>query len=218
LYSVFYRLNSGSLQLSSQELRKALHGGKLLDYLDDYIRNSQNFKKVFGEKIDRRMRDVELVLRFVAFERFYEDYKGDLKQFLDKTVIFYNENWDAELSRLNDDLVKFDQALELVFLVFGGNAFKKWNGEKYERTTNRAVFDVLTRYFVDPNIKKSVTENAPVIVEKFKALCITDQAFKDSIERTTKTPAATNTRYKLWGQQLAGVLGMKLDQENMRLI
>lgn len=218
LYSVFYRLNSGSLPLSSQELRKALHGGKLLDYVDEYIRASQHFKQIFGEKLDRRMRDVELVLRYVAFERFYDTYKGDLKKFLDNVVIFYNENWNAELQTLNDDLEKLSNALELAYLVFGGNVFRKWNGEKFERSTNRAVFDVITRYFADASIKNSVINNAAVVVEKFKELCSTDQSFKDAIERTTKTPAATNTRNKLWGQQLAGVLGMKLDQDNMRLI
>jgi hypothetical protein len=218
LYSVFYRLNSGSLPLSSQELRKALHGGKVLDYIDEYIRASQPFRQIFGEQLDRRMRDVELVLRYVTFERFYEKYKGDLKQFLDDAVIFYDKNWNAELQRLNTDLEKLDTALDLAYTVFGGNAFKKWNGEKFERATNRAVFDVISRYFSDPSVKESVTENNARIVEKFQQICAENQAFKDSIERTTKTPAATHTRYKLWGQQLADILGKKLDQDNMRLV
>ncbi len=52
LYSVFYRLNSGSLPLSPQELRKALHGGRLLEIIDDYISQSHPFKSIFGAKPD----------------------------------------------------------------------------------------------------------------------------------------------------------------------
>lgn len=218
LYTVFYRLNSGSLPLSSQELRKALHGGKLLDYIDEFIRASDPFKQIFGEKLDRRMRDVELVLRFVSFERFYEGYKGNLKEFLDYTVIYYDENWKNEIHSLDSDLNKFANALTLAKNIFGNNAFKKWNGTTYESRTNRAVFDVITRYFADPSINESVTIHKDQIVKDFEAICINNQAFKDAIERTTKTPSATFTRYKIWGQQLEGILGRKLDTQIMRLI
>ena len=37
LYAIFFRLNSGSLPLSPQELRKALIGGNLLDAIEKYL-------------------------------------------------------------------------------------------------------------------------------------------------------------------------------------
>ena len=37
LYATFFRLNSGSLPLSPQELRKALVGSNLLDAIDEYL-------------------------------------------------------------------------------------------------------------------------------------------------------------------------------------
>lgn len=217
LYAVFYRLNSGSLPLSSQELRKALHGGILLDYIDDYIYQSASFKAVFGHGLDRRMRDVELVLRFVAFERFYNRYAGDLKKFLDGVVVFYNEKWEYEKSALDSDLAKLDCAFDTALAVFGENLFRKWNGLKFERRINRAVFDTVARYFSDSACSAIFVENKERIVDAFKELCI-DEDFKSAIERTTKTPTATNTRYRKFGAVLASIVDKQLDGTNMRLV
>lgn len=218
LYTVFYRLNSGSLPLSPQELRKALHGGPLLDYLDEYIQQSEAFRSVFGDRLDPRMRDVEIALRFVAFDRFYNDYKGDLKAFLDNTVLIFNQAWDQEKPALDLSLARFDIALEVSRDVFGSNAFKKWNGNEYERRINRAIFDVITRYFSDQNLKHTVLAQRDAIVPCYENLCATDERFRNAIERTTKTPAATYARHLLWGQALAQVLGRALDEHTMRLV
>lgn len=218
LYTVFYRLNSGSMQLSPQELRKALHAGKLLDYLDDFVRDSTEFKSIFGSKIDPRMRDVELVLRFVAFDQSFTEYKGDLKAFLDQTVKFYDEAWDQRLPNLQECLVRFSTALRAAREIFGQATFKKWNGVDFERRTNRAVFDVVTRYFSDEQISERAKGQASGVVDAFKALCAQNEKFRNSVERTTKTPSATWTRHILWGQELAGVIDAKLDEKSMRLV
>ena len=218
LYTVFYRLNSGSLQLSPQELRKALHAGKFLDFLDDFVRDSIEFKTIFGDKLDPRMRDVELVLRFVAFDKSFGDYKGDLKVFLDETVKFYDASWDQTLPILENSLAHLSIALEAAHAVFGDKAFKKWNGQDFERRANRAVFDVVTRYFSDAKIAERAKAHSDAIVDAFKALCEQNENFRNSIERTTKTPSATWTRHFLWGEQLAGVIGAKLDEKSMRLV
>jgi hypothetical protein len=218
LYTVFYRLNSGSLQLSPQELRKALHAGKLLDFLDDFISSSVEFQAIFGGKIDPRMRDVELVLRFVAFDRFFGDYKGDLKAFLDAAVKYFDEAWNQRLPELQESLTDLTTALTAARDVFGSGAFKKWNGSSFERRINRAVFDVIARFFSDAQIADRAKAQAPKVVDLFKALCVQNENFRNAVERTTKTPSATWTRHTLWGEQLANVIGAKLDESEMRLV
>jgi Protein of unknown function DUF262 len=218
LYTVFYRLNSGSLPLSPQELRKALHGGILLDYIDDFIQGSDAFKSVFGYKPDPRMLDIELVLRSVAFDRFYEDYRGDLKRFLDDTVKFYDGDWATQRFVLDEILDRLSQSLILTSLVFGKDAFKKWNGLTFERRINRAIFDVISRFFADRSLFADAKAAKEEVVQRFKKLCEESDAFRDAIERTTKTPGATRTRHMLWGEQLAKTLGRKLDPQAMRLI
>lgn len=217
LYSVFYRLNSGSLPLSSQELRKALHGGKLLDYIDDYIKGSAPFITIFGATPDRRMRDVELVLRYVTFEQSYKDYAGNLKKFLDDSVIFYDKNWFNEKNTLDACLLRLDIALTTAVNVFDNNVFRKWNGDTYEKRTNRAIFDVITRFFGDSSISGLAVTHKASIINRFHQICL-DERFRDAIERTTKTPKAVNDRHSIWGKALAEIIGKNLDEENMRLI
>lgn len=218
LYTVFYRLNSGSLQLSPQELRRALHGGRLLDFLDEWIEHSTEFKSVFGNKIDPRMRDVELVLRFIAFDRFFSDYKGNLKEFLDHTVKHFDSDWDQRLGGLKESLARLTVALAASKEVFQAGTFKKWNGNEYERRINRAVFDVITRFFADASIAERAKARPVEVVAAFKALCSTNETFRNAIERTTKTPAATRSRHILWGQELSKIIGASLDETTMRLI
>jgi hypothetical protein len=87
LYSVFLRINTGSVQLSPQELRQALHPGSFSDFIDDVSVDWPGVKQLLKLKEpDFRMRDVELVLRYFAYRNFAAQYDGNLKKFLDSTT------------------------------------------------------------------------------------------------------------------------------------
>lgn len=93
LYTIFHRLNSGSLQLSPQELRQALHPGPFLTFAAKLSERSQALWTVLGLKgPDFRMRDVEFAVRFYAFQYHLHDYRGNLKQLLDDTCAELNKN------------------------------------------------------------------------------------------------------------------------------
>src|SRR6266436_10312195 len=84
LYLIFHRLNSESLPLSPQELRQALHPGPFLRFAAEYTQIPGGIHKALGiPKPDFRMRDVELFLRYVAFQYSLDTYTGNLKAFLD---------------------------------------------------------------------------------------------------------------------------------------
>ena len=71
LYSVFLRINTGSVQLSPQELRQALHPGSFSDFIDDVSVDHVGVKRLLKLRDpDFRMRDVELVLRYFAYRNF----------------------------------------------------------------------------------------------------------------------------------------------------
>ncbi|WP_175253358.1 DUF262 domain-containing protein [Pseudomonas sp. BMW13] len=216
LYAMFYRLNSGSLQLSPQELRKALVGGKLLDAIDEYIFHSDAFKSVFGEKLDKRMRDSELVLRFIAFDSDIEHYNGNLKHFLDEATKKYESNWSA----LSQDLIKkFDRlnlALETSYTIFGSNAFKKYSEKGYERRINRAIFDSVARSFSEPHVSQWAIENPQEVITLYEEVCL-DPDFRSAIEKTTKTREATFARIHLWGKKIADAMGAKYEEASARI-
>lgn len=214
LYIMFFRLNSGSLPLSPQELRKALIGGRLLERIETYIRDSGPFHSIFGNVPDKRMRDSELILRFVAFDKAFENYGGNLKEFLDETTRYFE---DAQHSgELEERLSRLDVALATAHKIFGSNVFKKWLGEGYERVINRAIFDSIVRFFADTEFAAKYIDNSNLVIEAYKDICLNPD-FKQSIERTTKSLPATRYRINSWGTKLANVIGMNYNAEKARI-
>ncbi|AEW73709.1 DUF262 domain-containing protein [Enterobacter ludwigii] len=217
LYAIFYRLNSGSLPLSPQELRKALIGGKLLDEIETYLTQSNQFHVLFGQSLDKRMRDSELVLRFIAYNKRVEEYRGNFKEFLDEIVEYYEKNWSNYQQEVVDALGSLNLALDTTIQIFAENSFKKWLGTRYERVINRAIFDCIARFFSDPNVSTKALQNTAAVEQAFQELCM-DQEYRDSVEKTPKTTSATHTRIDMWGQKLANVLGMNYDGNTRRIL
>lgn len=218
LYKTFFRLNSGSLPLSPQELRKTLIGGKLLESIENYLVNSKAFHTTFGDGLDKRMRDSELVLRFIAYDRALMDYRGDFKEFLDKTTTYYEESdWAAVEADVLAKFTRLDNALTAANAVFGKDCFKKWLGNKYERVINRAIFDCIARFFAEPVVAQAAIARSVDVVQCFKAVCL-ETEFKDAVEKTPKTTGATNSRIALWGERLSYTIGLAFDKDTLRIV
>ncbi|MGB7481356.1 MAG: DUF262 domain-containing protein [Burkholderiaceae bacterium] len=216
LYAIFFRLNSGSLPLSPQELRKALIGGNLLDAIEKYLLDSTSFKAIFGNVLDKRMRDSELVLRFLAFDMYLQDYQGDFKQHLDATAKYFESDWRSRETQATELFQRLDSALDMTYKIFGHDAFKKWLGDRYERVINRALFDCVARFFADPTVIQASAGKEASIVEAFKKLCL-DRDFREAVEKTTKSVHATFFRVDRWGQDLAACIGKTYDQKTRRI-
>lgn len=216
LYAIFFRLNSGSLPLSPQELRKALTGGNLIDHIEAYLVRSDEFKALFGLELDKRMRDSELVLRFIAFDRFLEGYDGNFKRFLDETTKYFESDWNNRVNEVNSSLDRLDTSLRTSRIIFGSNAFKKWIGGKYERVMNRAIFDCIARFFADQLVVDHSLVTQDSVEEAFKKICDVER-FKQAIERTTKSKDATFYRIDSWGESLAATIGRNYNSNSKRI-
>lgn len=120
LYSVFLRINTGSVQLSTQELRQALHPGPFTDYIDDFSTESVPLTSALNlSEPDFRMRDVELVLRYFAYKYFGSQYDGNLKRFLDLALKKLNGSWHVEAKQIREASLGLERALETTRTVFG---------------------------------------------------------------------------------------------------
>jgi Protein of unknown function DUF262. len=205
LYQVFLRLNTGSVQLSPQELRQALHPGRFLDYLDMCTDSSVALSDIFDGKVpDFRMRDVELLLRYFAFTFFLDHYAGNLKVFLDDTCKELNNDWinrEAEVQNMYDE---FEAAHSTIKTIFGRDAYHKWVSSKgeYENRFNRAVFDIMLFVFKNPGTRTILRSNGEGVVDLFKELCSEDSTFINAIERTTKSLESTSYRISAWARAL----------------
>lgn len=210
LYHVFLRLNTGSVPLSPQELRQALHPGPFVNFLEKKSTDSVPLREILKIKsADFRMRDSELLLRYFAFKNFLTSYKGDLKYFLDTTCKFYNDQWSSSEELIEQQYSDFVESHEVAKEIFGKNAYRKWTGQQYESRFNRAVFDVMILAFSELSVRELAVGRYREIEIAYKEVC-NDSAFLTSVESTTKSIEATVTRFALWYEKLNGLIGSNL--------
>ncbi len=211
LYHVFLRLNTGSVSLSPQELRQALHPGLFVTFLDLESSKSSSLREILkNTKADFRMRDAELLLRFIAYKNFLNAYSGSLKDFLDATCKRLNDEWHERELSIKSDVKALESAHQKTKEIFGKNSYRKWTGAGYENRFNRAIYDVMMLSFSDPSVRMVARGKAVEIEEAFKNLCTTDIDFKTSIETTTKSISATCARISIWNKTLNDVINTNL--------
>jgi hypothetical protein len=205
---MFLRLNTTSVPLSPQELRQALFPGPFVDYIDDRAVHSDALRGMLSNKEpDFRMRDIELLLRYLSFHYFLEDYAGDLRAFLDSTCKKLNDKWISKQQSIEGSIDEFEKSIIESALIFGeGNVGRKWTGDNFERRLNRAVLDVITFYFSDPEIRKTALSHGDLVLWKFKDICTSNKDFRSAIESTTKSLTATYDRLSIWGEALSDIL------------
>jgi hypothetical protein len=215
LYKIFLRLNVESTPLSPQELRQALHPGYFINFLDDQSVKSQALRKIFKSKNpDFRMRDVELLLRYVAFHYFLPEYRGNLKAFLDMTCEVLNKDWEKRASDIKDTVSQFENAVQTTINIFGEkNVSRLWlsRSNTYRSQFNRAILDVMVFYFSDETIRQAAEKNKAAVEDAFKDLCSSNSSFREAIEGTTKNIRETHTRLSLWGRALLDVLDVEFN-------
>ncbi|MCI0690957.1 DUF262 domain-containing protein [candidate division KSB1 bacterium] len=123
-FTIFYRINTGGLFLTAQEIRHALFQGASTRLLKE-LAESPEFKSATTNSINtKRMDDRECVLRFLAFHLTpYTQYKKpDLDGFLSDAMQFINELNPQRLSELKDI---FLETMRKARAVFGSYAFRK---------------------------------------------------------------------------------------------
>jgi hypothetical protein len=210
LYTVFLRLNTGSLPLSPQELRQALNPGPFTKFVDQFSIDSQLMRMIFGPKPDYRMRDVELVVRYFAFKFFLEKYTGNLKDFLDRACLELNERWKNEEEYIREQSEELNKAIDLSYQIFNANAFTKYDSNDFSLSFNRQVFDMMVYYFSFPEIRNAANGKETKIKECFIDICKNDIDFRRSIESSTKDTSAIIKRFSEWGKGLMKVLELKI--------
>ena len=86
-FEIFERLNTGSVALNDQELRNCVYRGPYNELLKE-MSCDHDFMYILGiMEPERRMRDVELVLRFSAFyHSTYLKYQSPMRRFLNRDM------------------------------------------------------------------------------------------------------------------------------------
>lgn len=212
LYEVFLRINTGSVQLSPQELRQALHPGPFSHFVGEASADSVELQRALGLKApDFRMRDAELLLRYIAYRNFMSEYNGNLKHFLDETTRRLNADWKTRESDVYDQYHQMNEAFRFARDTFSEKHYlRKWNGNDFETRKNRAVFDIMLHYFSREDVRNALAPRQADVKRRFQELC-NDDGFRTSLESTTKSMDANRMRFNLWGDVVAELSGINLD-------
>ncbi len=130
LYHIFERLNSGGRKLTAQEIRVAIYHGPLINSVHN-LNSYESWRKIFG-KINPRLKDQEMILRFLALYYGAERYKRPMSEFVNA---FAGSHRDPGPAFLKGAEQAFKNVIDLVYSALGAVAFRP------ERAINAAVFD-----------------------------------------------------------------------------
>ena len=119
---IFERVNSG-VPLTRQQMRNSLYMGPATRFLKEEA-TTKLFLDATGESLrTTTMRDREFVNRFCGFQLFpLKEYRGEMDEFLAKTLTRMNKMEESELSELAS---QFRTGLTNNLKVFGRHAFRK---------------------------------------------------------------------------------------------
>ncbi|ELC7323111.1 DUF262 domain-containing protein [Stenotrophomonas maltophilia] len=212
LYDIFYRLNTGSVPLSSQELRQVLKRGPFSDFLISVTNNPLPLHDVMRlSGPDNRLRDAEIVLRYIAISMNGMQYRGSLGAFLDDSAEMINSNW----GQLNNAVVALFQELNdataSLLDKFGEKVGRKVVRGKWEGRFNRALFEVQAYYFGKIPAAALAKVSQGEVMQRFSDFCSNTPDFLDSIETTTKNPRRYRARYELFMDFVNQVFGTQIN-------
>jgi Protein of unknown function DUF262 len=132
IYVIFERLNTGGVNLQPQEIRIALYHGEFVRILQDF-NDFAAWRKLYGKK-SRRLKDMEMILRFFAFLYYAPDYRSPMKDFLNRYMAT-NRNLQKQPENELRDI--FYKTTNTIVQDIGSNAFRP------KRAVNVAVVDSL---------------------------------------------------------------------------
>ncbi|MFB2887237.1 DUF262 domain-containing protein [Aeromonas veronii] len=146
LYQIFERINTGGRALGAQEIRNCVYQGPLNTLLID-INNNQDWRYYIGNEIDPRMKDMELILRFLAMDtdKVKQAPKGNisLKKLLNEHMGEQKNNSPHAIQKQKE---AFTSSISFIRQYFGENAFYNIISSEPDKIRKRfypTIFDSL---------------------------------------------------------------------------
>lgn len=210
MFVIFERLNTGGISLNEMEIRNAIYRGRLNDLLKELAKNSDFLAAVNQKKLNQRMVDRGLVLRFLAFyERTHHKLQAGLKRFLNEFLDAYRDPKETKLKEYRD---QFDKAMRACKTVFGDQAFRlrrefdgSLSGGEWATRPNAAVFQVIATSFTKYDLG-AITRRADAIYEEYVDLVTTDSRWCDCVRRATGETSRIEYAFSTWNDRLKVVM------------
>ena len=131
-YYLFERINTGGTPAQPHEIRRALFTGSF-DQLLSHLDKDEVWRSVYGNP-SKRMKDQELILRFLALRSNWSSYSGTMKDFLNR---FMDINRSLSAEQEKDYSSAFLEAIHFITDQLETRPFRPG------RSLNTAVFDAV---------------------------------------------------------------------------
>ncbi len=136
IIQIFSRLNKSGNPLQAHEIRTSIFHGRL-DNLIRELNEHSAWRELFGRR-HPRLRDMELILRFIALREDHENYKSPMSNFLDN---FMEKNREMSEERAESVGDAFKRAATLVKKTLGER------GLRSGKTLTASRFDAMMSGF-----------------------------------------------------------------------
>ncbi len=182
VYHVFERLNNGGRRLLPQEIRTAVYHGNFIELLKE-LNENEKWRKIFGPK-HKRLKDQELILRFLALYFDGSNYVKPMREFLNIFSIHNRALNNTKKMRYSN---LFNSTIELINDVLGESAFRP------ERALNAAVYDSVM-VGIARRLEKGEIVKKENVKNKYEDL-LKDLSYQKSISQATSNE--TNVRDRI---------------------
>jgi hypothetical protein len=181
IYVIFERLNTGGVNLQPQEIRVALYHGRLVGVMSE-LNEFRPWRHLYGSK-SRRLKDIEMILRFFAFFYYEGAYRSPMKDFLNR---YMSSNRDLQRQGADELTRNFQEVTSFVDDAIGPAAFRP------VRAVNAAVIDSVL-----VGVARRLSSGPVHDKEQFRhayASLLQDPHYKSAVETGTSQEANVEAR------------------------
>lgn len=197
-FDVFERLNTNTIPLNAQELRNCIYRGTLNKTLREFSEDS-TWLKIIGRKTpDKRMGDVELILRFYAFRYLgLESYRTPMKNWLNDAADAGRKMSPEQIETLQEDWRRCINNCLTWFEPL--KCFRK----RDSKAINKGIFDLVstTAAATDEHV---AIERRDAFSKAYYELLENDE-YLDVVSRSIDHKKRTIRRFQIWNEKIASV-------------
>lgn len=183
IYHVYERLNSGGRRLHPQEIRTAIYHGPLIEAIKQ-ANKLPSWRQLFGPT-SARLKDEEMILRFMALHEDLETYERPMEEFLSRYARVNRNRRQVDLGEL---VQLFTRSMDTILTSLGEPAFRP------ERNFNAAVFDSVSLGIA--SAIETGTISRPTAIKRAFTKLLATQAYQQAISRSTADKAFVVRRLK----------------------
>lgn len=199
---IFDRLNLSQQKFSSQEIRNYKYKNQGIPFIRSIAEDACFKSTLQNKEINfNALQHQELALRFMSFYyKGYQGYRGNMKDFLDDTLVHYAD-WRSEEEEFRQ---VFEWVFRIIWEIWGKDAFLT---DKDERRGNLALYDVVTyslaRYY-NQNLNANLEE-----IRKLPWKLLEENAdFRDAVKGISNTSKRkVDLRFRIWMKEIRTILG-----------